>query len=139
MKTIQRRLVRKRIARGVTLIEVLIVVAIMSLLSAVAAVAVVSVWRNSQKDTAKLNASALRHTVGVWRLSHPGEECPNAERMRADKVLDKSSSSTDPWGSPYSIVCEEDDVTVISAGPDKKMGTPDDIVAPPDAKVAQER
>jgi general secretion pathway protein G len=138
MKNPNQRLVRKRFARGVTLIEVLIVIAIMSLLSAVAAVAVVSVWRTSQKDTARLNASSLRHTAGVWRLSHPAEECPTAAQLRADKVLDKSSNLVDPWGSPYTISCADDDITVISPGPDKKIGTEDDIVAPPDAKVARE-
>jgi len=43
----------------------------------------------------------------------------------------------DPWGSPHSIVCTEDDITVISTGPGKKIGTPDDIVAPPEAAIAQ--
>ncbi len=121
------------------LIEVLIVIAIMSLIAAVAAIAGINMWRDSQKKTAKLNASELRHAAGVWKLSHPGEECPTVARLRADKIVDKESNTADPWGSPYSIVCtEDDDITVISAGPDKKIGTPDDIVAPPEAKVADQ-
>jgi hypothetical protein len=36
------------------------------------------------------------------------------------------------------IHCGDDDVTVQSAGPDKKIGTPDDILAPPDAVVTHE-
>jgi hypothetical protein len=109
----------------------------MSLISAVAAFAVVSIWGDSQKKTAKLNASAWRRSVGVWRMGHPGEECPSVARLRADKIVDKESNIADPWGSTYSIVCTEDDIKVISAGPDKKIGTPDDIVAPPEAAVAQ--
>jgi general secretion pathway protein G len=136
MKNLQRRLARKRIARGVTLIEVMISVAIMALIAAVAAVAVVGVWKDMQKKTAKEGAAAWRHQVGIWRLSHPGDECPTPDRLRADRVTDKGSSSLDPWGSPYAIICADDDVTVVSPGPDKKVGTEDDIIAPPDAKVA---
>jgi prepilin-type N-terminal cleavage/methylation domain-containing protein len=138
MKNLNRRLARKRIARGVTLIEVLIVIAIMSLLSAAAAFAVISIWKDAQKSTAKLDAQLWRQQVGAWRMTHPSEECPTVVRLRADKISDKQSNTLDPWGTQYSIVCEDDDVTVISAGPDKKIGTPDDIVAPPQAKVAHE-
>jgi hypothetical protein len=121
------------------LIEVLIVISIMTLIAATAAISGLNMWKDSQKKTAKLNASELRHAVGVWRMSHPGEECPSVARLRADKITDKESKTEDPWGSPYTIVCtEDDDITVISPGPDKKVGTPDDIVAPPEAKVAEQ-
>jgi type II secretory pathway pseudopilin PulG len=123
----------------VTLVEVLIVIAIMSLISAAAAFAVVTIWVDTQKKWAKESAGEWRHLVGTWRMMHSDEECPTVERLRADKIADKGSKTSDPWGTPYKIVCADDDVTVISAGPDKKMGTDDDIVAPPDAKVARER
>ena len=37
---------------------------------------------------------------------------------------------TDAWDDPYRIVCEDDETTVVSAGPDKKEGTADDIRVP---------
>ena len=137
MKTIHRHKAVMRYARGVTLVEVLVVVAIMSILSAVVAFAVIPMWIETQKKTARLNASSLRRLAGAWRLNHVGEECPTFARLRADRLLDQESNPNDPWGSPYSIVCTEDDVTVVSPGPDKKAGTADDIVAPPDAAVAK--
>lgn len=42
----------------------------------------------------------------------------------------------DMWGNPYTLVYDGGVARVISAGPDKKLGTPDDIVA--EAKLAQQ-
>ena len=127
---ITRRLGRARRSRGVTLVEVLVVIAIMSIMSAIVAYAVIPMYIESQKKTARLSASSLRRLVGTWRLTHSGEECPNVARLRTDKLIDGESSSNDPWGSPYVIKCPEDDVVVASSGPDKKQGTEDDIVVP---------
>jgi hypothetical protein len=38
---------------------------------------------------------------------------------------------------PYKIECSEDDITVMSSGPDKKFGTADDIRVP-DVKAKAE-
>jgi len=122
--------------RGVTLVEVLVVIAIMAILSTVVAFAVIPMYVASQKRTARLSASSLRHGVGAWRVSHLGEQCPDFARLRADKAVDRESNPQDPWGSDYVIICADDDVTVVSLGPDKKIGTEDDIIAPPDAVVA---
>ena len=127
---INRRSRRARRSRGVTLVEVLVVIAIMAIMSTVVAYAVLPIYIESQKKTARLSASSLRRLVGTWRLTHPGEDCPNVARLRTDKLIDGESSSSDPWGSPYAIKCPDDDVVVMSSGPDKKAGTDDDIVVP---------
>jgi hypothetical protein len=41
--------------------------------------------------------------------------------------------------STHLITCAEDDVTVLSPGPDRKTGTADDIVAPPETTLAKVR
>jgi hypothetical protein len=46
-----------------------------------------------------------------------------------DGAIDGAASVTDPWGHPWRIVCQADDVLVFSAGPDGIEGTRDDIVA----------
>ena len=99
-------------------------------MSAIVAYAVIPIYVESQKRTARLSASSLRRLVGTWRLTHPGEDCPDVARLRTDKLIDSESSSSDPWGSPYAIKCPEDDVVVMSSGPDKRAGTGDDIVVP---------
>jgi general secretion pathway protein G len=121
------------------LIEVLVVIAIMATMAAVVAFAVIPIYKDTQKKAAKMNASELRKVASQWRMTHLGEECPDFARLHADRLIDKESSARDPWGSPYTIVCADDDITVFSPGPDKKIGTEDDIVAPPGAAVARDR
>jgi general secretion pathway protein G len=122
--------------RGVTLIEVLIVIAIMSMLASAVAVAVLGIHRDAQRDAAAIDAASLRTLASAWRSRHPNDECPTTARLVADRMLDRGSKAHDPWGTPYVISCSEDEVTVLSAGPDRRQGTADDIVAPPDSRLA---
>ena len=45
-----------------------------------------------------------------------------------------TSKITDAWETQFKIVCDDDSVTVISFGPDKKEGTADDIRIPEPTK-----
>jgi general secretion pathway protein G len=125
----------RRTQRGLMLIEVLVVVAIMALMATIVAFAVIPLYADHQKKVALESASSLRLLVGTWRMNHFGEECPTFTRLRTDKVADRGSGAKDPWGSDFIIRCDDDDVTVTSPGPDRKLGTADDIVAPPEAAV----
>jgi len=116
--------------RGVTLVEVLIVVAIMSLISAGVTVAVLPKFRSAQVDTATGNAREIRNAANRWRASHGGTDCPTVSQLIQDKEIDSASKVDDPWGVAFKILCNEDDTTVSSSGPDKKEGTKDDIVVP---------
>lgn len=72
---------------------------------------------------------ALHAAVEVWRVGH-SDECPTLARLMTDGVLAASSSTVDDWGTAYKIVCDDDDTHVVSYGPDRREGTPDDIVYP---------
>jgi type II secretory pathway pseudopilin PulG len=115
------------------LVEVLVVLAIITTLTAIVAFGVIPMYAESKKKAARLSASSLRRVAGTSRMNNTGEECPTFAQLRAKKMIDGESNPNDPWGTPYVIICAEDDVVVISAGPDKKTGTADDIVAPPEA------
>jgi general secretion pathway protein G len=117
-------------SRGVTLIEVMIVVVIIGLISGGVAVAVLPKLRQAQIDTTRVNARELRRAAEQWRGLHGDGQCPTAQVLRADKAIDTGSKLTDAWDNPYRIVCDDDETTVISDGPDKKPGTQDDIRVP---------
>jgi len=117
-------------SRGVTLIEVLIVVAILSLIAAGVTVAVLPKFKQAQVDTANTNAREIRNAVNRWRATHGGSECPTVSQLVQDKEIDSASKTTDPWEQQYKIQCDEDETTVSSPGPDKKEGSADDIVIP---------
>ena len=116
-------------ARGVTLVEVLIVVAIMSLIATGVTVAVIPKFREAQKRTAEQNALEIRSAVARWRATR-GDTCPSVAQLVTDKEIDSASKTDDPWGSAYTIECGEDEVKVTSPGPDKKAGSADDVVVP---------
>ena len=120
----------KRVAaRGVTLIEILIVLAIVGLIAGGVAVVAVPKYQESQKNQAKIDARTIHPVAEKYRVDHPGV-CPTVEQLRAEKELSAASKITDPWDSPYKIICGDEDVIVFSAGPDKKEGSPDDIRIP---------
>lgn len=125
----RRKSARRAIARGVTLIEILIVLAIVGLIAGGIAVYAIPKFKQAQVDSTRTSAMALHTVAESWRLTNSAE-CPTAERLKAEKEISASSKTTDAWEQPFKIICEDDEVTVVSFGPDKKEGTDDDIIVP---------
>lgn len=122
---------RRARARGVTLVEVLIVVAILSLIAGGVAIFAIPKFQQAQKDTAKTDCKTLVSVIETYKLNHvgTGAACPTLEDLKNDKALKGDQSVNDPWGKPYKIVCTGEDFGVTSPGPDGKEGTEDDIWA----------
>lgn len=136
MQTDSNRRARRPVARGVTLVEVLIVVSIMTLIATAATVAILPQWERGRISMATTNATALRQQAETWRVRFDARECPTFARLVADKVTDAATRPDDPWGTPFAITCEDDAITVTSAGPDRRQGTVDDISIPPPTTTA---
>ena len=136
MMTTQRPLLkaaRKAARRGVTLIEILIVLAIIGLIAGGVAVVAVPQFEKARVTQAKQDVGRLKQAIELWRSQNPGAECPTMDKLKADKVVATSTKSADPWDTPYEIVCEPEDTIVVSYGPDKKKNTKDDLRDPPEA------
>jgi len=117
-------------SRGVTLIEVMIVVVIIGLISGGVAVAVLPRLKEASIKTTQTSARELRRAAEQWRGMRGGDLCPTIEVLRQEKAIDTASKITDAWDNPFKIICADDETTVMSAGPDKKEGTADDIRIP---------
>ena len=115
--------------RGVTLVEVLIVVAIMALIAGGVGFLVLPRYRESQVKTAETKARAIRAVATQYVALKSGGDCPTVEQLVAERELDGEGKS-DPWGQIFVIACSADDIQVSSPGPDKQEGTEDDIVVP---------
>jgi general secretion pathway protein G len=124
------RLARLRRARGVTLFEVLIVVAILAMVAGGVAVFALPRFQDSQKKTAEAGARTIRMAVQQWQAANNETSCPTVSQLIQDKQLDSGQNTNDPWNMAYSLSCTDDEVTVTSSGPDKKKGTKDDIAVP---------
>lgn len=114
------------------------VVAIMSMLASVAVPAVMSQYKGSQIKAALLDAQGYRGATSAWRLQKSTEECPSPARLVQEKMMERGASLQDPWGNEFAIECDDGGVTVKSAGPDRKIGTADDIIAPPETRTARQ-
>jgi general secretion pathway protein G len=135
-KVLQR--MKRAASRGVTLVEILIVLAIVGLIAGGVAVVAVPEYAKSQKKQAKIDAQTIHPVAEKYKVDHAGT-CPTVEQLRAEKELSAASKITDPWDTPYAIRCNEDDISVISFGPDKKENTADDIRVPDLAPVGEKK
>lgn len=130
------RLVRA-LERGVTLIEILIVLAIVGLIAGGVAIVAIPRLEESRVKQAKIDTGEIHRIAEAWRGLNASADCPTVERLKTERQIAAQSNIIDPWGSPYKIVCTEDDLVVSSAGPDKKEGTKDDIRIPEAAGGAE--
>ena len=130
---------RKRaLERGVTLFEVMIVVAILAMVAGGVAVFALPRFKDSQIKSAETGARVIRQAVQGWQASNSESTCPSIDQLMKEKHLDPGQNTNDPWGQAYSMTCSDDEVTVASSGPDKKKGTKDDISVPKGASAPAE-
>ena len=121
---------RRRRQAGMTLVEVLIVVAIMAMIAGGVSLVALPQFKKAQISTATTSAQALRRAVQNWQRVNNEISCPSLNQLVEDKEVDAASNTDDPWGQPWRFVCSDDEIFVQSNGPDKTEGTKDDISVP---------
>jgi general secretion pathway protein G len=123
-----RQLRRRAASRGVTLVEVLIVVAIMALIAGGVGIMVLPKFQQAKVKTALSSAREIRKVV-IGYLALQDGDCPTVQSLIDEKELDSEVGAQDPWGNEFEIECGGGDVAVTSPGPDSQPGTEDDIIA----------
>jgi general secretion pathway protein G len=124
-----RRAARRAASRGLTLVELIIVITIIGSLMGIIAFAIFQRKAAADKETAKLACTQFRQSVLTYKQTHPDADCVTPEQLKSEKEIDSTTNIKDPWGSPYRIKCDGEEITVCSIGPDKKEGN-DDICVP---------
>ena len=118
---------RNRFQRGVTLVEVLIVVTIIAVISGGAALLAFPMLQESRVKSAVVGAGEVRSAAEIHIELDGSEGCPSVVELVSAKKL-KAGKTDDPWGTPYRVDCSgEDGLHVYSNGRDKQPGTPDDV------------
>jgi general secretion pathway protein G len=129
---------KKAAERGMTLIEIMIVVSIIAMVAAGVAVVAIPKMKEAQVQSAETGARVIRNAVSQWQLAeNEYGECPTVSQLVEDKQLDAGQTTVDPWGQEYEVTCGEEEVVVSSSGPDKKKGNTDDIIVPKGAAVPE--
>jgi len=130
MRAITLKKVRRAASRGLTLVELVIVITIIGVLTAAISVGVMSTKKKADIGTTNTACDTAREATVMWKNNHPGDECPTIEQLKQDKMLGSDFSVKDPWGNPLKLACDVDEITCTTAGPDRKEGTDDDIHRP---------
>ena len=124
---------RRKNQKGMTLLEIMIVLAILALvMGLLVGPKVMKMFGESRVDTTKIKLKKYAfEAYPSWSAAHPDKGCP-------DKLADlneymNSEDSNDSWGKPLKMLCGSNlppgakGIAVISAGADNKEGTEDDL------------
>lgn len=117
---------RARRSRGMTLVEIMIVVVIMALMATAVGVAVLPRLKAARVTQTRTDAQTVSSAAMQYLIDNPGEGCPTVDQL-AGGYLSASTRLKDAWDNAFTIECQGDDVIVHSAGPDGSPGTEDDI------------
>lgn len=119
---------RRRRSRGMTLIEILVVLAIIGLIVGGVSVVAFSALAESKVKAGYTGVIQLQGACERYLLEK-NDKCPKtAADLKAANII-RAADLKDPWGEDYIITCpgEHGPVDVTSYGPDKKTGGGDDI------------
>jgi general secretion pathway protein G len=123
-KRIERVRARKpRRARGMTLIEIMVVLVILGLIAGAIGYNVFNQLKEAQVRTATLDLKAISNGVDLYHVETG--QWPDALQQLVPKYI--KDLHKDPWGSEYAYVRSGEGYDVYSYGPDKAQGGGDDI------------
>src|SRR6187200_31472 len=86
---------RRSAARGVTLFEVLIVVAILAMVAGGVAVFALPRFKDAQIKNAETGARVIRGAVQQWQAANNETGCPTISQLVQEKHLDPGQNTND--------------------------------------------
>ncbi len=134
------RLAARKAQRGMTLLEIMIVIAILALIASVVVVAVMGQLDKAKVNTARLKINEIQKALDLYKVD-AGDYPSQSEGLRAlisppgggPAYMKEKTEPKDPWNQPFVYYNPSRNggsgVEVISKGPDKQEGTEDDVKA----------
>ena len=113
---------QRRRSRGMTLIEIMVVITILGLIAAAVGVAVIPKLEEAKRDTARLDIGSIQNALKLY-YTKQGKYPDTATGLKAlvdTQNLDKMP--TDPWGNEYVYMNEGGKPVIISYGADGTAG-----------------
>ncbi len=127
--------VRRGAVKGMSLLEIMVVITLIGLVTAAVGVAVMNQLEKGQMDTARNQAFEIAKSIELYKLQQ-GSFPSTSQGLTAltsppkgKPLMDKVPK--DPWGSDYVYLSpgqkNPSKFDVRSLGPDKQEGTEDDV------------
>lgn len=111
---------RRRSRRGMTLMEIMIVIAIIILLMGALTFGLAGMFQDAQEDTASLQISRINEKIKIYQVKR--KKLP--ESIQA--LYDGEEVPKDPWGNEFHLKKGgKGGYDIISYGPDGKEGGED--------------
>jgi general secretion pathway protein G len=122
-----------RRAQGFTLIEILLVVTIIGVLAAIVALKSTGQGEKAKRQAAWAQIETIKLAIAQFELDvgrlpeNVHELVIQGDANWPGPFLDTEKDPEDPWGSPFTMEPKGKLVRVTSAGPDKQLGSADDL------------
>jgi general secretion pathway protein G len=114
--------------RGMTLVEIMIVVTIMASVMGVVGFSVMKALERANINEAEIQISQLSHAVDAYYLQADPHEHPSSlEELAEQRIIEDREVPKDPWGNEYVYRNQKRGFEILSLGPDGQEGTNDDI------------
>jgi len=117
--------------QGMTLIEIMVVIAIIGIVASATAFGVTRYFGQAKIDACKAQIDNIANHLEMYLYEH--DEYPSnldvltkKEKGRGKAIL-KKSQVKDPWKKKLKYSAKADGFTLCSSGPDKRDGGGDDI------------
>ena len=113
------------VVRGMTLIEIMVVIAILGMMAAAVAVAVMGQFGNAQRKTVELDFKTLETQLDLYIVNKGGLPTPSDGLQVLVQAGISRELPRDPWGHPYQYAVKGAEVTLTSLGSDGEPGGTD--------------
>jgi len=118
---------QRRRNRGMTLIEIMVVITILGLIAAAVGVAVIPQLNQARIDRAKLDIRNIQNAMKLY-YTKKGSYPDTATGLRGLVEMQALESiPRDPWNNEYTYLKEGNNPVITSYGPDGTSGGGDDI------------
>ena len=80
-------------------------------------------------NSSRADATLIQTAAKSYRAQH-ADGCPTLSLLEEERFLGRDTRGDDAWGDRFRVLCQDDEISVSSAGADGKRNTADDIRVP---------